>query len=317
MEFNACLQELKHLWLALGLGLSLSFVGLISDNPPLHQIALHNGVYPHPGASSVITNGVQLENELKLVAGGLCEFRAGIMTNPSLTAEIIRCLPHLIRCGDVTIDVALLEKGSGLVLHTALQQTAEDQRQSFSAAMRQSFPNIKEILVSSLPLDQNSVVDRYLPEKSALMTSRITIILQNGQALEYYIMTDRQAHLQKEIKVVEAVPVTHPVRVSRGFRNYREVRSMEATAYYPGPECTGKWAAYGLTFTGKKAGYGIVAVDPTVIPLGSKLYVVGYGYAEAEDIGGLIKGNIIDLCFETYQEALNYGRQRVKVYILE
>lgn len=61
---------------------------------------------------------------------------------------------------------------------------------------------------------------------------------------------------------------------------------------------------------------GLVAVDPNVIPLGTRLYVTGYGYAIADDIGGSIKGNRIDLAFENRDEALQFGRQRVTVYIL-
>ncbi len=97
----------------------------------------------------------------------------------------------------------------------------------------------------------------------------------------------------------------------------RKIITMEATAYYPGPEDTGKWAAYGKTFSGTKAGYGVAAVDPRFMRLKTRLYVEGYGYAEASDIGGAIKGNKIDLCFDTYAEAVKFGRQKVKVYILD
>lgn len=95
-----------------------------------------------------------------------------------------------------------------------------------------------------------------------------------------------------------------------------QMKTMEATAYYPGPECTGKYAVYGLTYTGKKARYGLVAVDPRVIALGTMLYIEGYGLAEAADIGGAIKGDKIDLCFNTYREAVEYGRRKISVYIV-
>ena len=80
---------------------------------------------------------------------------------------------------------------------------------------------------------------------------------------------------------------------------------------------------YGITATGARAVYGIVAVDPGVIPLGSRLYIETadgsfiYGHAVAADTGGAIKGNRIDLCFNTRQEALNFGRRQVKVYVLK
>ncbi|MDD6164390.1 MAG: 3D domain-containing protein, partial [Anaerovibrio slackiae] len=60
----------------------------------------------------------------------------------------------------------------------------------------------------------------------------------------------------------------------------------------------------------------IVAVDPDVIPLGTKVYIPGYGTAVAADTGGAIRGNKIDLCMESYGEAINFGRRSVEVYIL-
>ncbi|MHB1457667.1 MAG: 3D domain-containing protein [Armatimonadota bacterium] len=91
---------------------------------------------------------------------------------------------------------------------------------------------------------------------------------------------------------------------------------MKASAYDPGPRSCGPRAT-GRTANGTKAGYGVVAVDPRVIPLGTKLYVEGYGFCIAADTGGAIKGNRIDLCYETYREAKNYGRRTVTVYIIK
>lgn len=100
---------------------------------------------------------------------------------------------------------------------------------------------------------------------------------------------------------------------SRGPFSGREVLDMVATAYSPFC-CRG---VDDITSTGMKAGYGVVAVDPTVIPLGSRLYVEGYGYAIAGDVGSSIKGLRIDLGFNTKREALFYGIRRVRVYVVE
>lgn len=71
------------------------------------------------------------------------------------------------------------------------------------------------------------------------------------------------------------------------------------------------------TFGGTYLRKGIIAVDPTVIPLGTRVYIPGYGYAIADDIGGAIKGNRIDMAFETHREAMQFGRQQVTVYIVD
>jgi 3D (Asp-Asp-Asp) domain-containing protein len=95
-----------------------------------------------------------------------------------------------------------------------------------------------------------------------------------------------------------------------------KVMIMKATGYYPGPEDCGPYAD-GLTSIGYKAGYGVVAVDPKVIPLKSKLYIEGYGVAIAADVGSNIKGNRIDLCFDTYKDSSSFQPRNVKVYLLK
>lgn len=76
------------------------------------------------------------------------------------------------------------------------------------------------------------------------------------------------------------------------------------------------------TATGRKAvrdpsGYSTIAVDPKIIPYGTKMYIEGYGYALAADTGGAIVGNKIDVYFDTKNEALNWGVKHVNVYILK
>lgn len=97
---------------------------------------------------------------------------------------------------------------------------------------------------------------------------------------------------------------------------YKRVVTMESTAYEPGPTSCGK-SANGRTACGLKAGYGIVAVDPRVIKLGTRVFVEGYGYAVAGDTGGAIKGNIVDVGFLTVDQCMQWGRRDVKVYILD
>lgn len=103
---------------------------------------------------------------------------------------------------------------------------------------------------------------------------------------------------------------TKDTQLVQASRNLSDRKSLlvEATAYTH----TGN-----KTATGINPYYGVIAVDPKVIPIGTKLYVEGYGYGEALDTGGSIKGNKIDVFFETQRESLNWGRRDVKVYIVE
>jgi len=92
---------------------------------------------------------------------------------------------------------------------------------------------------------------------------------------------------------------------------YSRVLTMEASAYSSQDPGNGNYTA-----TGSRLKKGIVSVDPRLIPLGTRLYVEGYGYAVADDVGGAIKGHRIDLAYDSRSEALQFGRQTVKVYVL-
>jgi uncharacterized protein YabE (DUF348 family) len=115
-------------------------------------------------------------------------------------------------------------------------------------------------------------------------------------------------------------------RNSRGdLVRYSKVLNMKATAYTSSFEDTGKTPdhpAFGITYTGMRAREGMIAVDPKVIPLWTKVYVEvpgpapDYGFAIAADIGSAIKGNLIDLYFDSPSEVKKWGKRNVRVYIL-
>ncbi|HXK34371.1 MAG TPA: ubiquitin-like domain-containing protein [Dehalococcoidia bacterium] len=108
----------------------------------------------------------------------------------------------------------------------------------------------------------------------------------------------------------DAAPAAGSGAVSRVLRMY---------ATYYTPASSGRSPDdpnYGVTATGVVVTYGVVAVDPNVIPLGTRLFIPGYGYAVAADTGGAVKGNIIDLGFPDGVE-VDWQSQWVDVYILE
>lgn len=122
----------------------------------------------------------------------------------------------------------------------------------------------------------------------------------------------------KEEAPVQAEPVqAEPVQEENSSESdTANELSVRATAYTASCEgCTG------ITATGVDLNANpdamVIAVDPTVIPLGSKVYVEGYGYATAADTGGAIKGNKIDLFFAEEEDAVNWGVKQVNVKVLK
>ncbi|MDR0485821.1 MAG: 3D domain-containing protein [Elusimicrobiota bacterium] len=91
--------------------------------------------------------------------------------------------------------------------------------------------------------------------------------------------------------------------------------NMTATAYYPGDPLA--WGDGTITFLGQKMQRGIVAVDPSVIPLRTRVFVSGFGYGYAGDTGNAIKGNRIDLGVNNAEEEKPWMFRDVVVYILE
>lgn len=168
--------------------------------------------------------------------------------------------------------------------------------------------------------------------------SRILIQGVNGKnkvkCKEYYagdkLIKEEVIHVETIVKPIDQVfeEGTKDVFTNdRGDFTARKAIKMVATAYEAGPRSTGKRPGdkgYGITASGARAKRGTVAVDPRVIPLGTKLYVKSltpgvpdYGFAIAQDTGGAIKGNKIDLFMDTVWECLQFGRRPVMVYILK
>lgn len=151
---------------------------------------------------------------------------------------------------------------------------------------------------------------------------------------EYYagdkLIKEEVIHVETIVKPIDQVFEEGTKDVftkDRGDFTARKAIKMVATAYEAGPRSTGKRPGdkgYGITASGARAKRGTVAVDPRVIPLGTKLYIKSltpgvpdYGFAIAQDTGGAIKGNKIDLFMDTVWECLQFGRRPVMVYILQ
>lgn len=167
--------------------------------------------------------------------------------------------------------------------------------------------------------------------------SKTVVEGENGIREKYYRITYEDGKPVKRDFMNEAIvksPVDRVVEygtvpnftTSRGdLVRYSKVIQVKATAYTSSYEDTGKRPGdhgFGITYSGLKAKTGIIAVDPKVIPLGTKVYVEipgsapDYGFAIAGDIGSAIKGNHIDLYFDTSEEVKRWGVRKAVVYIL-
>lgn len=128
------------------------------------------------------------------------------------------------------------------------------------------------------------------------------------------LAAQQAANASKQVASNNPNSTSSPIAINRGGSSpigFSNVLDMQATAY-----SDDGFTASGARTTRNPNGYSTIAVDPRVIPLGSKVYVEGYGYAIASDIGGAIQGNIIDLFVPSIDEANNWGRRSVKVYII-
>lgn len=178
-------------------------------------------------------------------------------------------------------------------------------------------------------------------KKDNNLASNVTKVVQEGQSGEREITTRVVYEDGKEVsrEVIGDTVTRQPIQkvllqgtlgvlnVSRGGEQvlYKKAIRVKATAYCACYLCTGKYRTsdgYARTASGSIAkrnpdGYSTIAVDPRVIPLGTKVYVEGYGFAIAEDTGGAIKGNIIDVFQNSHSEALKWGVRYKNVYVIK
>ncbi|MDQ0273112.1 G5 and 3D domain-containing protein [Cytobacillus purgationiresistens] len=156
--------------------------------------------------------------------------------------------------------------------------------------------------------------------QEGLLKKEYEIVRENGKEVSRKLLSENTVKDKKD-KVVAVGTKAAPVMqvASRGTNTNGQPSGKEmyvsSTAYTA--SCNG---CSGTTATGinlkANPGAKVIAVDPSVIPLGTKVYVEGYGYAVAADTGSAIKGNKIDVFFADKSDAYRWGRKQVKIKIL-
>ena len=220
----------------------------------------------------------------------------------------IRSIP--ITAGEVLddLDVTLSDLDE---VSLPLDQLVTESQAIQVARINERYGSVREAIEPSIERRED-----YTLEKG------ITRIIQNGKEglLENTIKVTEKDGVEISREVVDSIVVKDatPEIIAYGVISvasregvtfdFEKAMVVTATAY----TATGH-----RTSTGTTARVGVIAVDPGVIPLGSKVYVENYGFAYAEDVGSSIKGNKIDVYLDSESACYSWGVKTVKIYILE
>jgi uncharacterized protein YabE (DUF348 family) len=151
--------------------------------------------------------------------------------------------------------------------------------------------------------------------EQGLLTKKYEVVLENGKEVSRTLISEQKVK-DKQDKIVAVGTKEIAEQVSRGSAETGKEFYVSSTAYTA--SCNG---CSGITSSGinlkSNPNAKVIAVDPQVIPLGTKVYVEGYGYAVAADTGGSIKGYKIDVFFPSNSQAYRWGNRKVKIKILK
>lgn len=224
---------------------------------------------------------------------------AGGSVEDALKLAGITCGNEDILSADLTDEV---ESGMRITLDRVTTETVEE--------IEEIEYTTKRVKTNDLYVGNSRTVQK---GKDGSKKCTYTVTYINGEEVDRKLVNEEviEEPVEKIIEVGDKVKSTFK-KTSSTPTSYKKVIAMQCTAY----------AAGGYTASGLPAQWGVIAVDPRVIPLGTKVYVETtdgkyiYGTAVAADTGSAIKGNIIDICVNTHAEAYAFGRRTVNVYIL-
>ena len=271
-------------------------------------VVLGRGDYVFPDRASPLTAGTHVyiyhANDVSLVVDGqTAETRTRKATVAGLLSEAGIALapddrveppPDTPLTKDTTVRVVRMREGTDTIEETIPRET-----------IYQDDPNMDQ--------GDYAVLE---PGADGLIRRSYRVVYEDGQEATRELVDESEAQPQPEIVARGTRPVKL-VDTPTGALRYRDSLSVYATWYNPasaGRSPDSPW--YGIAATGVPVRRGIVAVDPSVIPLGSRIYVPGYGEAVAADTGWAVVGNIIVLGFADY-EVPDWRSGWVEIYILE
>lgn len=162
--------------------------------------------------------------------------------------------------------------------------------------------------------------------KNGLVEKKFEVVKENGKEVSRKLVSEKVVK-ESQDKIINVGTKVLVAQVSRGSSSSNSSATASAvpsggrefyvssTAYTASCNGCSGYTATGINLK-SNPNVKVIAVDPSVIPLGTKVYVEGYGYAVAADTGGAIKGNKIDVFFPSKSDAYRWGRKTIKVKIL-
>jgi 3D (Asp-Asp-Asp) domain-containing protein len=158
---------------------------------------------------------------------------------------------------------------------------------------------------------------------TVLFLLAILVTVQSITGIDLKLFIKQMVQLEAHAASSETNVVTPPLEDAFDWSKYPK-KTVIATGYTAGFESTGKnenHPEYGITYSGVKVKrdlYSTVAADLSVFPIGTILFIPGYGLGVVADKGGAIKGNKVDLYYETVEDVYNkWGKKEIDVYIVE
>ncbi len=245
---------------------------------------------------AMYTDGNSSYLEVLLGSHNLSDF----ISKMDITAKIIQYDNNIISNVKQQQTVITLQKKNLEVANANLQSLKSDNESSLAK------------LSSDVSEEKNLLSKATDKEKQLIEAQRQKELAQAAAAKKAQDVATQNAKIAAENTALLAAPSSPSSIAPSAPGSSSTVYTMTATSYSdPGYTSSNK-----LTHRDPN-GYSTIAVDPTIIPLGTKVYVSGYGYAIAEDTGSAIIGNIIDVYLPTDAEASAWGRRTVTVTILK
>ena len=177
--------------------------------------------------------------------------------------------------------------------------------------------NGEKTITLNVTYENGKEVTRKFVKETLVKESKSKIIVQGTMPAVSYSRGNISNTPTKTLKKTTSKTSVNTAIVKAASNASGKTLYVKATAYCASDGANNTYTASGAKAVHNPNGYSTIAVDPTVIPLGTKLYVEGYGNAIAADKGSAVKGNYIDLFFNTREEAVNFGVKHLKVQILD